>query len=162
MAETVPESQIKSGTGKVQINARYFVSLRGILKLIQLILGIICMALIIPVIANATYFFLVAVIISLVITVVWCFIYLLEVKELHSSTVKWTLTELVTTCFAAIMYFVAFIVHFDAWGPVVNYFGFSFPYASRNITAGVFGILNFLAYLAGTFYLVVDYRFRSK
>lgn len=61
--------------------------------------------------------------------------------------------ELLNTAAAAFFYFVAFIVQLATWSAYVGSYGYS-----RNIAAGVFGLFNFLAYAAGTYFLYLEHK----
>uniref|UniRef100_A0A336K1N4 CSON011303 protein n=1 Tax=Culicoides sonorensis TaxID=179676 RepID=A0A336K1N4_CULSO len=69
--------------------------------------------------------------------------------------IKLVQLELVNTGIAAVFYFIAFIVQLAAWSSIRSSF------KGSNITAGVFGLFNFLAYLAGTYFLYIEHRSAS-
>ncbi|KAJ9593218.1 hypothetical protein L9F63_015217, partial [Diploptera punctata] len=115
------------------------------------IFGIICMACASPAWASATHWFLFVAVISFIKTVIWIFIYLLSIREaLVSLHINWLLTEFINTCVVVVLYFIAFIVQLSA----------RYPYGWRdvNITAGVFGLFNTIAYAAGAYFLFLDFR----
>uniref|UniRef100_A0A1B0DKY3 Uncharacterized protein n=1 Tax=Phlebotomus papatasi TaxID=29031 RepID=A0A1B0DKY3_PHLPP len=116
------------------------------------IFGVICMALTSPALRGGTHFFLFVVVITFIATLLWCFVYLLGIREVLNLPINWPLTELVNTALAALLYFLGFIVQFIAWG------GSTWAGTGANIAGGVFGIFNFLAYVAGTYFLYVDHR----
>uniref|UniRef100_A0A1L8E3H6 Putative member of chemokine-like factor super family n=1 Tax=Nyssomyia neivai TaxID=330878 RepID=A0A1L8E3H6_9DIPT len=136
----------------IQCNVSYFLTLPGILKIIQLIFGVICMALTSPARAGGTHFFLFVVVITFIATLLWCFVYLLGIREVLNLPINWPLTELINTGLASILYFLAFIIQFITWG---GYTGWG---VGANIAGGVFGIFNCIAYVAGTYFLYVDHR----
>lgn len=142
-----------SGLSALQINTGYFRTVPGILKLVQLVLGIICIACASPALMSATDFFLFAVVISFIGTLLWVFAYLLGVREALNLAINWILTELINTGIAAILYFIAFVIQLTKWS--------SYPYSNgygSNIAAGVFGLFNFLAYAAGTYFLYLEHK----
>ncbi|GAB0089007.1 uncharacterized protein DMENIID0001_034780 [Sergentomyia squamirostris] len=149
---TQPAPKPASSLSWVQCNVYYFLTLPGILKLIQVIFGIICMALTSPARQGGTHFFLFVVVITFIATLLWCFVYLLGIREVLNLPVNWLLTELINTGIASVLYFLAFIVQFIAWS------GHTYTGVGANIAGGVFGIFNCLAYLAGTYFLYVDFR----
>ncbi|XP_062537302.1 CKLF-like MARVEL transmembrane domain-containing protein 4 [Armigeres subalbatus] len=137
----------------IKFNFRYFQSIPGILKLVQLVFGIICMACASPALIGATHWFLFVVVTSFIATVLWSFVYLLGIREVLNMPINWILTELINTGIATLLYFIAFIVQLASWS---NYY-YS-HYRSANIAAGVFGIFNFLAYTAGSYFLYVEHK----
>lgn len=130
----------------------YFRTAPGIIKLIELSLGIICMACAAPAWTGGTHWFLFIVVTAFVATTLWCFIYLLNLKNAISLPIDWLLTELLNTSITTLLYLIAVIVQFcyvetdEEIEP------------AKKITAAVFGIFNFLAYLAGSFFLYRDWK----
>ncbi|XP_059617272.1 CKLF-like MARVEL transmembrane domain-containing protein 4 [Phlebotomus argentipes] len=149
---TTAQPKPASSLSWIQCNVSYFLTLPGLLKLIQLIFGVICMALASPALRSGTHFYLFVVVITFIATLLWCFIYLLGIREVLNLPINWPLTELINTGLASVLYFLAFLVQFITWG------GSTITGTGSNIAAGVFGIFNFLAYVAGTYFLYVDYR----
>lgn len=68
-----------------------------------------------------------------------------------------SLQELINTAICALLYFIAFVVQLAKW---TSYPG-SHSYGS-NIAAGVFGVFNFLAYAAGTYFLYLAHKSGSN
>lgn len=60
--------------------------------------------------------------------------------------------ELINTGLATGLYFIAFIVQLSAWSSRHDFV------RGSNITAGVFGLFNFLAYAAGTYFLFIEHK----
>lgn len=155
-----PVGQPKSGsppsnpsTTYVRFNIGYFITIPGIIKLIQLVIGIICMACAAPAYIGATHFFLFVAVVAFIASLLWTFVYLFSVRELLTLPINWILTELLNTGIEAVMYLIAFIVQLSTWSPYsLNYF-----YA-KNIAAGVFGLFNTVAYAAGTYFLFVEHK----
>ncbi|XP_011185101.1 CKLF-like MARVEL transmembrane domain-containing protein 4 [Zeugodacus cucurbitae] len=141
------------GLSALKINIDYFTTVPGILKLVQFILGIICMACASPAYISATSFFLFVVVISFIATILWIFAYLLGIREALNVAVNWIFTELLNTAICALLYFIAFVVQLAKWS---SYPG-SHSYGA-NIAAGVFGVFNFLAYAAGTYFLYLAHK----
>ncbi|XP_063705713.1 CKLF-like MARVEL transmembrane domain-containing protein 4 [Culicoides brevitarsis] len=140
------------GLAWLQFNLQYFATIPGIIKLVQLVFGIICMACASPALLSATHWFLFVAVTSFIATILWSFIYLLGIREVLQLPVNWILTELLNTGIATVFYFIAFIVQLSAWSSVRS------AYKGSNITAGVFGLFNFLAYLAGTYFLYIEHK----
>lgn len=136
----------------IKFNFQYFQSIPGILKLVQLVFGIICMACASPALVGGTHWFLFVVVTSFIATVLWSFVYLLGIREVLNLPINWILTELINTGFATLLYLIAFIVQLSTWSNLYGYF------RSANIAAGVFGLFNFLAYAAGTYFLFVEHK----
>lgn len=153
-ANAAHQTQAKpdSSLNWIKFNVQYFQSIPGILKLVQLVFGIICMACASPALVGGTHWFLFVVVTSFIATVLWSFVYLLGIREVLNLPINWILTELLNTGFATFLYLIAFIVQLATWS---NLYGN--PRGS-NIAAGVFGLFNFLAYTAGTYFLYVEHK----
>ncbi|XP_052859963.1 CKLF-like MARVEL transmembrane domain-containing protein 4 [Anopheles cruzii] len=142
----------ESNLNWLKFNTQYFITIPGILKIVQVVFGIICMACASPALIGGTHFFLFVVVTSFIATILWTFVYLLGIREVLNLAINWILTELINTGIATLLYFIAFIVQLASWGQ---------RYGSgrgSNIAAGVFGLFNFLAYMAGTYFLYVEHR----
>ncbi|XP_058791956.1 plasmolipin isoform X1 [Phymastichus coffea] len=125
----------------LKLSPLYFRTIPGMLKLAQLILGIICMALG----GHGWYMFVCAA--AFVITLIWCVIYFFSVRESLSLPINWILTELLNTAIWTVLYFTAFIVQITTlfhWGVYV--------------AGAVFCILNTLIYAAGAYFLYLEYK----
>uniref|UniRef100_A0A182SN41 MARVEL domain-containing protein n=3 Tax=Cellia TaxID=44534 RepID=A0A182SN41_9DIPT len=105
-----------------------------------------------PALIGGTHFFLFAVVTFFIATLLWTFVYLLGIREVLNLPINWILTELINTAIATLLYFIAFIVQLASWS---NLYGRG---RGSNIAAGVFGLFNFLAYAAGTYFLYVEHR----
>lgn len=136
----------------IRLNVLYFKTIPGIIKLVQLALGIICMACASPALVGATHWFLFVAVTSFIATLVWCFIYLLSIREALKLPINWILSELLNTGISAALYMIAFIAQLSVWS------AFTGAYVSANIAAGVFGIFNTLAYAAGAYFLYVEWK----
>ncbi|VVC41540.1 Marvel domain [Cinara cedri] len=138
----------------VEINYKYFKTLPGILKLAQLILGIVCLALASPARLSGTNWFLFVVIISFIATAIWSFVYLLSIREAINFPINWVLSEFCNTLLLTVLYMVAFIVQLSAWTrPLYNS-----QYKNSNIAAGVFGIINTAVYGTGVYLIFNDWK----
>ncbi|GAB0089009.1 uncharacterized protein DMENIID0001_034800 [Sergentomyia squamirostris] len=141
-------------SSRIQCNVRYFGTLSGILKIIQLILGCTCMGLTAPAFWISTHFFLFVVVTTFIITILWCFMYMFGIGEVLNFHLNWLKIELLTTSISALSYLVVSIVQFIAWHGYVG------RIVGLNIAGGVFGIFNCIAYITGAFYLYWDPGFR--
>lgn len=137
----------------IRLNVSYFRTIPGIIKLVQLGLGIICMACVSPAVVGASHWFLFVATTTFIITLLWVFIYLLSIREVLKIPINWILTELLNTATDTVLYMIAFIAQLSLWSAVVNS-----PYSTSNIIGGVFGILNTLAYAAGTYFLYIEWK----
>lgn len=149
---TTQTAQPVGGLSALRFNIEYFQTLPGILKLIQFIFGIICMALASPAYIGATHFFMFVVVVAFIMTILWIFAYLLGIREALNVAVNWIFTELVNTGIVTLFYFIAFVVQLAKWSSL-HYHGYG-----SNIAAGVFGLFNFLAYAAGTYLLYIQHK----
>jgi hypothetical protein len=129
----------------LRFNPLYFRSIPGIIKIVQLILGIICMACGSPGWSSGHWFLLVAVT-AFIITLIWVILYLFSIREVLKLPINWILTELLNTGIYTALYFTAFVAEL-AWA-----------FTAKYIVAGIFGLFNTLAYAAGTYFLYVEYK----
>ncbi|XP_050435233.1 proteolipid protein 2 [Adelges cooleyi] len=143
----------------VEINYNYFKTVPGLLKLAQLILGIICLALASPARLPGTNWFLFVVIISFIATAIWSFVYLLSIREAINFPINWILTEFFNTLLLAVLYMVAFIVQLSAWSTHNRpYNSYNSYYKNLNISAGIFGMINTAVYATGVFLIFSGWK----
>ncbi|XP_076043155.1 plasmolipin-like isoform X2 [Oratosquilla oratoria] len=135
------------GSG-VSLCLSYFRTSPGIIKLLELAIGVICMACAAPAWTKGTHWFLFVVVTAFVSTAIWCFIYLLNLKSAVNLPIDWLLTELLNTSITTLLYLIAVIVQFCS--VLVS--------PGRNYAAGFFGIINMLVYAAGSFFLYRDWK----
>ncbi|KAJ6638300.1 CKLF-like MARVEL transmembrane domain-containing protein 4, partial [Pseudolycoriella hygida] len=155
-AHPKPASQTQGGSlSWVKFNIGYFQTIPGILKLIQLIFGIICMACASPVHLSATHWFLFVAVTSFIATLLWSFVYLLGIREVLTLAINWILTELVNTSLATLFYIIAFIVQLATWSNSPPHLAY---YRGSNIAAGCFGLFNTIAYAASSYFLYLEYK----
>ncbi|XP_047369724.1 uncharacterized protein LOC124957082 isoform X2 [Vespa velutina] len=76
----------------IRLNVPYFRTIPGIIKLVQLGLGIICMACVSPALVGASHWFLFVATTSFIATLLWCFVYLLSIREALKIPINWILT----------------------------------------------------------------------
>lgn len=136
----------------IRLNIPYFRTIPGIVKLVQVVLGIICMACASPAYVGATHWFLFVAVTAFIATLLWCFVYLLSIREALKLPINWIMTELLNTCIEAVLYMIAFIAQLSVWTAV------SGSHVSSNIAAGVFGIFNTIAYAAGAYFLYLEWK----
>lgn len=136
----------------IRLNVPYFKTIPGIIKLVQLGLGIICMSCATPARVSATHWFLFVAVTAFIATILWCFIYFLSIREALKLPINWIMTELLNTSIFAFLYMIAFIAQLSVWSAFSGY------YVSSNIAAGVFGIFNTIAYAAGAYFLYIEWR----
>lgn len=147
---TGPSSQQQSGPlDWIKFDVNYFKTPPGLLKIIQLVLGILCMSLASP--WYSTWFVFVAVV-SFITTLVWSFVFLLSIKDVVKLPINWVLSELISTGLETFMYLIAFIVLF---AETARYYTYAY---GANVAAAVFGIFNTVAYAASSFLLYKEHR----
>ncbi|XP_077290525.1 plasmolipin-like [Arctopsyche grandis] len=133
-------------------NIEYFKTLPGIIKLVELLFGLICMATASPALLSGTHWFLFVVVTSFISTLIWTFVYLLRIREALKLPINWILTELLNTTITTVLYIIAFIVQLSVWTPPYG------SYRATNLTAGSFGLFNTIAYAAGVYFLYQDHK----
>ncbi|KAL1448115.1 hypothetical protein WDU94_005939 [Cyamophila willieti] len=102
---------------------------------------------------SGTHWFLFIVIIAFIATAIWVFIYFLSVREALNFPVNWVFSELLNTVVFAILYLIVSIIQLNAWSG-----GYHPQFKDPNIAAGIFGIVNFLVYLVGAYFLYTDLK----
>ncbi|XP_045491468.1 uncharacterized protein LOC123691218 [Colias croceus] len=140
-----PQQQQSGALDWIKIDVEYFKSTPGLLKVIELILGIICMSLGTP-FASSWYVFVAVT--AFITTLMWSFVYLLSVRDALKIPINWVLSELISTALETLFYLIAFIVMFTS---IYGSYG-------RNVAAAVFGIFNTLAYGYSSFLLYQEHR----
>ncbi|XP_076043154.1 uncharacterized protein LOC143026511 isoform X1 [Oratosquilla oratoria] len=142
------------GSG-VSLCLSYFRTSPGIIKLLELAIGVICMACAAPAWTKGTHWFLFVVVTAFVSTAIWCFIYLLNLKSAVNLPIDWLLTELVITAFFVVLFLIGSIVQITS--------SVTKPRPPRRLKpfyllSGFFGIINMLVYAAGSFFLYRDWK----
>lgn len=137
----------------VKFNVDYLKTIPGILKLVQVILGVVAMAFASPARITGTHWFLFIVVISFIATVIWIFIYILSIREALTFPINWLVTELLNTAILAVLYLVASVLQLSVWSPPYHP-----QYRDPNITAGIFGLFNTVAYCAGAYFLFAEWK----
>nr|ACO15478.1 Plasmolipin [Caligus clemensi] len=150
---------------QIQLDIGYFKSIPGILKLIQLGFGLLCMILSAPARGfgylyrgiphyiygeGQNHWFLFVVVITFIITLLWTFFYFLQLKNSIKNNLpfSWLKLEYFYTMVATILYITAFIVIFEGFGNCPGQ-----TVCDERIAAGSFAIFNTIAYGLGTFFL---------
>uniref|UniRef100_A0A2L2YAU2 CKLF-like MARVEL transmembrane domain-containing protein 4 n=2 Tax=Parasteatoda tepidariorum TaxID=114398 RepID=A0A2L2YAU2_PARTP len=142
----------------LELNPYYFITVPGILKLVQLLFAIICMGCGSPVVTTYTNFFMFVVAIYFIITLVFCVIYFFTIKRLLPK-IPWLLIELCATGVGTVLYFIVSVAQLGATNRRDYHYALTHHgYYSSYIAAGCFGIFNFAAYGAGTFFLFMEWK----
>ena len=150
------QSDRRQPLGWIKINLDYFKTVPGIIKLLQVLCGIICMSCASTTFEKATHFFLFVAVLSFIVTLVWILVYLISLREaLANFPISWILTEMINTAIWAVCYLIAFIVQLAVWASS------PWPGKGANITAGVFGIVNTGLYGFGAYLLYIESRSNS-
>lgn len=144
----------------LRFNPWYFKTIPGIIKLVQLVIGIICMGCGSPVRINYAHFFMFVVVICFLITFLLCFAFLITLKDI-TSRLPWLEGELIYTGSATLLYFIAAIVELAMTvkqnSYIYNILKIIGVYDSY-IAAGVFALFNTIAYGAGAYFLFEEWR----
>lgn len=156
---------------EINLNIGYYKSLPGIIKIVQLVFGIICMACASPAAryyepisgresslnfgVGHNHWFLFVIVTSFIITFLWSCFYFLQLKD--SINIKlpfsWLKLELYYTVAATLLYVLAWIVLLAGYGWCAG-----IGICDARIAAGVFAIFNTVAYGIGAFILFNDYK----
>merc|ERR1711935_772527 len=149
---------------EINLNIGYFTTLPGILKIVQLVFGVVCMACGSPAReyvgenygVGHNHWFLFVIVTSFIITLLWCFFYLLQLREaiVMKLPFSWLWLELIFTAGATVMYCISFIVLLAGFG----YCAGNSAKCDARVAAGVFAIFNTVAYGLGAYVLHNDYK----
>jgi len=147
---------VTSSSGSPFVNHRYFITTPGILKFVQVLLGVICICLASDAHFAATYFFLFVCWTAMILTCVWILVILLRVNEKMSFRVSWIKTELGYTIIVFLFYVLAMILQFNLMAGLQSPRGST--YVERHTAAAVFALFNSIAYAFGAVLLFVQSR----
>lgn len=153
---TVKVEPIAVGEG-LKLNPYYFNTVPGILKLIQVLFGMICLGCGSPALIGYARFFLFVAAFCYIITVLLCVIYVLGINTALSA-LPWLLGELAFTATAVALYIIASVTQLvsqsshEVWPIMLSSLG------GQYIAAGVFGLLQAIVYGAGAFLLFQDWK----
>lgn len=136
----------------LKFNIDYFKTPPGILKIIELVLGILCMALVSGNHWSGSGWFCFVAVTSFITTLMWSFVYLLSIREALKLPINWVASELISTGIQTVLYFIAFIVQFASPGHVPGHL-----YGS-SIAAAVFGMFITVAYAGSTYLLYQEHK----
>ncbi|XP_023341197.1 uncharacterized protein LOC111711157 isoform X2 [Eurytemora carolleeae] len=163
---TVSTDPTQSQSLEIRLNIGYFKTVPGIIKLIELAFGVICMACASPAkgvgfTLGATWglghnhWFLFVVVTSFICTLIWTFYYLLQIREFIKMKLPFTFlwVEFVFTCLATIFYIIAFIVLLAGFGYCAGVSD-----CDARIAGGVFGIFNTIVYGIGAYLVYQEYH----
>merc|ERR1712088_1109543 len=143
---------------EIRLNIGYFKSFQGIVKIVQLVLGIICMACAAPAKTidrsgdyfglGHNHFFL-----FVVVPLIWTFFYLLQVKDTIKVKLPFTfmMLEVIFTLGATVAYIIGWIVILSGFGWCTTSHKINSTICDARVAAGVFGIFNSIAYGLGTY-----------
>lgn len=154
---------------EIRLNIGYFKTFQGIVKIVQLVLGIICMACAAPASTidikayyglGHNHFFLFIVVTTFIISLIWTFFYLLQVKDVIKVKLPFTFMklEVIFTLLATIFYIVAWIVILAGFGWCTTSHSIRSTICDARVAAGVFGIFNSIAYALGTYLTYQEYN----
>lgn len=161
-SEQAPTSD-EPGVTYVQLRPGYFTTLGGILKLVEILIGVICMACASPAYRPGSSWFLFVVVICFIISLTWIFVYLLGLIQNLKIGISWLSLEFAYNVVATVLYFTAFIVQLSVWSGSDKTFKITFEYfKSSNLAAGCFGLFNTVAYGVATFLLYKEKQAQPK
>jgi len=154
-AQPKPAAAPQGSLSWIKFNIGYFQTIPGILKIIQLVFGIICMACASPAHIGASHWFLFVAVTSFIATLLWSFVYLLGIREVLNLAINWILTELLNTGIATLFYVIAFIAQLAQWANLDDT-SRHYSHRSSNLAAGSFGLFNTIAYAASSYFLYLE------
>lgn len=150
---------------EIRLNIGYFKTVPGIIKLIEVVFAVICMACgapakgigfpgTVPFGLGHNHWFLFVVVTCFIVTLFWIFFYLLQIREHIKVRLPFTFlqVELIFTIITVILYIIAFIVVLSGFGWCAGN-----SECDARIAAGVFGIFNTIAYGVGAYLVYAEY-----
>jgi len=165
---TVSTDPTSSQSLEIRLNIGYFTTIPGIIKLVQLILGVICMACASPAKGiplkqrdelsglGENHFFLFVVVTCFIVTLIWTFFYLLQIREFIKIKLPFTFLwiEVLYTVIATAFYVIAFIVLLSGFGGCTD----RSTECGARVAGGVFAIFNSIAYGLGAVLIYQEYN----
>jgi len=154
---------------EIRLNIGYFKTVPGIIKLVQLALGVICMACAAPAIGiggkaynfglGHNHWFLFVIVTCFIITLIWTFFYLLQVRDFIKVKLPFTFLkiEVIFTIVATILYLIAFIVILSGFGWCTTSYSQGTHFCDARVAGGVFAIFNTIAYGAGAYFVYSEF-----
>lgn len=147
---------------EIRLNIGYFKTLPGMVKLVQLVLGIICMACSAPATGlfpgknyglGHNHFFLFVIVTTFIISLVWVFFYLLQMRDYVKVKMPITFMklEVIFTVVATLFYIVAFITLLAGFGWCTTGHSPGSNLCDARVAGGVFAIFNTIAYGLGSY-----------
>lgn len=136
----------------LKIDPRYFISIPGILKVVEWVIAIICISCAAPALLSFAHWFLFVVVICFIGTFGWMCVHFFTIPTSIFPHFPWQLLELVYTAVATILYFIACVVMLQqstSNKPTITIYYGNARWDSY-ITAGVFSLFNTLVYAAET------------
>merc|ERR1719510_2390275 len=159
---------------EIRLNIGYFKTPSGIVKLVQLILGIICMACAAPATGvgfngggnfqigtygiGHNHWFLFVVVSCFLISLLWTFFYLLQVRDFIRVKLpfKFLVVELIFTLVATFLSFITILAGFSYCSTSQMTPGSHF--CDARVAAGVFGFFNTITYGVGSYFVYSELR----
>jgi len=149
------------GGTQVRVNVYYYRTLPGLLKLVELVFGLICIACGAPSHGiSAVDWFLFVVVLLFILTFVWIVLYLFNLNQ--ALTLPWPMIEMGYTGFATLLEFLAAVVLLvritstnDYW--YAMFWGGTSRYNSY-VAAGVFALFNMLVFASECFLHYQEWR----
>jgi len=154
---------------EIRLNIGYFKTVPGIIKLVQLALGVICMACAAPAIGiggkafnfglGHNHWFLFVIVTCFIVTLIWTFFYLLQVRDFIKVKLPFTFLkiEVIFTIVATILYLIAFIVILSGFGWCTTSYSTGTHFCDARVAGGVFAIFNTIAYGAGAYFVYSEF-----
>ncbi|XP_074646376.1 CKLF-like MARVEL transmembrane domain-containing protein 4 [Tubulanus polymorphus] len=148
--DTEPRTTDKRSGGGSLIDVQYFISPPcGILKCVEIILGVIAAGCASSAWFPALHFFLFVSVTALLCTLILLCLYLFRVPAM-TSNIPWNLIEFIYNCVVTGFYLIASIVLISIGNAVARY-----------IAASVFGFFNTIAYGIGIYFSYISWRSTS-
>lgn len=150
---TVKVEPVNVGEG-LKLNPYYFKTVPGIIKLVQVLFGMICLGCGSPALIGYARFFLFVAALCYIITILLCVVYILGVNTALPS-IPWLSGELIFTVLAALLFLIAAITELVMTSSY-DWHSMFLGLRDQYIAAGVFGIFQMIAYGAGAFFLFME------
>lgn len=147
----------------LQLNVWYFRTVPGILKIVEWVFGIICIACASPPYLDAAHWFVFVAVFCFIFTFVWACVHFFSLTSVIG--LPWLLIEIGYTILAMVLYFIAFIVllvntakeEYTLYYGSIYYAHPAYHYYNAYLAAGSFGVFNFIVYAAETLFHAKTY-----
>lgn len=141
----------------VEVKYEYFFTWGGRIKLIELVLGLLCMMCAAPAFFSTQHWFLLVVVLAFIGTLYFIIHNLCLDAYLKGLAVNMTQVEFWFTAIITFLYFTAFTAQLADFAITADDPDEQYWYDAQ-VAAGVFALFNNIAYAVGTYFIYLDWK----